>query len=154
VDFARVVRDLLRSVTHAEKVVLVIDNLNTHKPAALYQAFEPAVATVAESPPGDSFTPPNTGSWLNMAEIELSILSRQCLDRRIPDLDTVHPRGGGLEQARKRQPPAGELALHTPMPASSSSASIRQFRAGESTSPRGAVAGSGRFGSSRFLEIS
>ncbi len=65
-----------------------MDNLNTHKPAALYQAFEPAVARALVERLEIHYTPKH-GSWLNMAEIELSILSRQCLDRRIPDADTL-----------------------------------------------------------------
>jgi hypothetical protein len=100
VDFAQVVRDLLEvRYPHAEKVVLVIDNLNTHKPAALYQAFEPAVARSLIDRLEIHYTPKH-GSWLNMAEIELSILSRQCLDRRIPDLGTVTREVAAWEQAR------------------------------------------------------
>lgn len=66
----------------AEKIVLVMDNLNTHTPAALYEVFEPAEARrlVEKLEIHDT---PKHGSWLNMAEIELSVLSRQCLDRRI-----------------------------------------------------------------------
>lgn len=100
VDFAQVVRDLLEvRYPHAEKVVLVIDNLNTHKPAALYQAFEPAVARSLIDRLEIHYTPKH-GSWLNMAEIELSILSRQCLDRRIPDLGSVTREVAAWEQAR------------------------------------------------------
>ena len=88
VDFAAEVRDLLEvRYPQAERVVLVMDNLNTHKPAALYQAFEPAVARSLIERLEIHHTPKH-GSWLNMAEIELSVLSRQCLDRRIPDADT------------------------------------------------------------------
>ena len=68
----------------AEAIRLVMDNLNTHTPASLYQAFEPEEARRIASKLEIHYTPKH-GSWLNMAEIELSILSRQCLDRRIPD---------------------------------------------------------------------
>jgi len=100
VDFAQEVRTLLEvHYPHAEKVVLVMDNLNTHKPAALYQAFEPAVARSLIDRLEIHHTPKH-GSWLNMAEIELSVLSRQCLDRRIPDADSLTREVALWEQAR------------------------------------------------------
>ena len=100
VDFAREVRDLLEvRYPHAEKVVLVMDNLNTHNPAALYKAFDPAVARALLERLEIHYTPKH-GSWLNMAEIELSVLSRQCLDRRIPDLETLTREVTAWEQAR------------------------------------------------------
>ena len=68
----------------AETIRLVMDNLNTHTLASLYKAFDPAEARRIASKLEIHYTPKH-GSWLNMAEIELSILSRQCLDRRIPD---------------------------------------------------------------------
>ena len=82
-DFAEVVRWLVEEVhPDAEKIVLVMDNLNTHKVASLYEAFEPERARrIAERL--EIHHTPKHGSWLNMAEIELSVLSRQCLDRRI-----------------------------------------------------------------------
>ncbi len=83
-DFAEEVRGLLQvRYPHAEKVVLVMDHLNTHKPAALYEAFEPAL-TWSLIERLEIHHTPKQGSGLNMAEIELSVLSRQCLDRRIP----------------------------------------------------------------------
>ena len=100
VDFAQEVRDLLEvRYPRAEQVVLVMDNLNTHKPAALYEAFEPAVARPLIERLEIHYTPKH-GSWLNMAEIELSVLSRQCLDRRIPDLETLTREVAAWEQAR------------------------------------------------------
>ena len=74
--------------SHAEKLVLVLDNLNTHTPAALYKVFPPADARRLVEKLEIHYTPKH-GSWLNMAEIELSVLARQCLDRRIPDRDTL-----------------------------------------------------------------
>ena len=100
VDFATVVRELLDvRYLHAERVVLVLDNLNTHTPAALYEAFEPAVARRLIERLEIHHTPKH-GSWLNMAEIELSVLSRQCLDRRIPDAATLTQEVAAWEQAR------------------------------------------------------
>ena len=100
VDFAKEVRDLLEvRYPQAERVVLVMDNLNTHKAAALYQAFGPAVARSLIDRLEIHYTPQH-GSWLNMAEIELSVLSRQCLDRRLPDVDTLTQEVAAWEQAR------------------------------------------------------
>jgi hypothetical protein len=83
VDFAEVLRWLVEEVyAEAEKVVLVCDNLNTHTPACLYEAFDPERARrIAERL--EWHHTPKHGSWLDMAEIELSVLARQCLDRRI-----------------------------------------------------------------------
>ncbi len=87
VDFAHEVHHLLEvHYPHAEKVVLVMDNLNTHKPAALYEAFEPTRARSLVERLKIQYTPKH-GSWLNVAEIALSVLSRQCLDHRIPDAE-------------------------------------------------------------------
>ncbi|MCL6269157.1 transposase [Sansalvadorimonas sp. 2012CJ34-2] len=72
----------------ADRIQLVMDNLNTHITASLYKAFEPKEARRLASRLDIHYTPKH-GSWLNMAEIELSILSRQCLNRRIPDQDTL-----------------------------------------------------------------
>ena len=85
VDFAHMLKDL--SDTHfpaAKRIVLMEDNLNTHKPASLYEAFPAAEARRLVERFEWHYTPKH-GSWLNMAEAELSVLSGQCLDRRIPD---------------------------------------------------------------------
>lgn len=104
VEFAQVVKALLEvHYPHAEKVVLVLDNLNTHKPAALYQAFEPAVAWRLLERLEIHHTPKH-GSWLNMAEIELSVLSQQCLNRRIPDTATLTREIAAWQQARNADP--------------------------------------------------
>lgn len=82
-DWALFIRHLLLTVyAKATVVVLVMDNLNTHGIASLYEAFEPATALALASRLEIHYTPKH-GSWLNMAETELSVLSRQCLDRRI-----------------------------------------------------------------------
>src|SRR6185369_285996 len=72
----------------AKKVVLVMDNLNTHGIASLYEAFAPEVALALANRLEIHYTPKH-GSWLNMAETELSVLSRQCLDRRIDDREQM-----------------------------------------------------------------
>lgn len=88
-DFAEVLRWLAEDVyPEAEQIVLVMDNLNTHKLASLYDAFEPERARrLAER--FEVHHTPKHGSWLNVAEIELSVLSRQCLDRRIESADAL-----------------------------------------------------------------
>lgn len=83
VDWAQFIRFLLMTVyPEAAVIVLVMDNLNTHSIASLYEAFEPELARALAARLEIHYTPKH-GSWLNMAETELSILSRQCLDRRI-----------------------------------------------------------------------
>ena len=85
VDFAHCMRDLVDiHFPQADKIVLVMDNLNTHKLASLYQAFPAAEARRLAAKLEIHYTPKH-GSWLNMAEIELSVLHRQCLKARIPD---------------------------------------------------------------------
>jgi len=89
VDWARFVQILLTTVYPlVEKVVLVMDNLNTHGIASLYEAFAPEVALALAARLEIHYTPKH-GSWLNMAETELSVLARQCLDRRIDDRDAM-----------------------------------------------------------------
>ena len=83
----------------AERIVLVLDNLNTHTPAALYHAFPPAEAKRIWDKLELHYTPKH-GSWLNIAEIELSALGRQCLRRRIPDRRDAGRRGRRLGRAR------------------------------------------------------
>jgi len=114
VDFAREVRNLLEvRYPHAEKVVLVMDNLNTHKPAALYEAFEPTLARSLVERLEIHHTPKH-GSGLNMAEIELSVLSRQCLDRRIPDAATLTHEVAAWKQARNADPRPVNWRFTTP----------------------------------------
>jgi len=89
VDWAKQIKELV-DVRHpdADKIVLVLDQLNIHTPASLYETFSPAEAKRL-SDKLEIHPTPKHGSWLNIAEIELSVLSRQCLDRRIADLDTL-----------------------------------------------------------------
>jgi hypothetical protein len=89
IDWAHCMRDLVEvHFPEAERIVVVMDNLNTHKLASLYEAFPPAEARRIAEKLEIHYTPRH-GSWLNMAEIELSVLSRQCLNRRMPDQPTL-----------------------------------------------------------------
>ncbi len=88
-DWALVIKDLVvMQYPNAERIVLVQDNLNTHTIGSLYEAFSAAEAHRLAAKLELHYTPKH-GSWLNMAEIELGALRRQCLDRRIPDRETV-----------------------------------------------------------------
>ncbi len=103
VDFAEVVRWLVEEVhEEAEKVVLVMDNRNTHKLASLYEAFPPGRARrIAERL--EIHHTPKHGSWLNVAEIELSVLARQCLDRRIETREELEREVAAWEEQRNEQ---------------------------------------------------
>lgn len=99
-DWARVVKDLVDvHYPDADKIVLVLDNLNTHTPAALYEAFPPAEARRIVERLEIHYTPKH-GSWLNVAEIELSTMSGQCLHRRIPDRETLEREVAAWEAER------------------------------------------------------
>jgi DDE superfamily endonuclease len=103
VDYAQVLKEL--SDTHfpsAEKILLVQDNLNTHKPASLYEAFPPAEARRLVERFEWHYTPKH-GSWLDMAESELGVLSSQCLDRRIPDQQVLKEQVEAWEADRNRK---------------------------------------------------
>ncbi len=89
VDWAEQVREILDvHYPDAERVILVMDNLNTHGPWSFYEAFEPPEARRLAERIEIVYTPKH-GSWLNIAEIELNVLARQCLDRRIPDKEML-----------------------------------------------------------------
>jgi len=89
IDWAWQIRDMLQlRYPNAEKVVLVMDNLNTHSTASLYEAFAPAEARRLAERLEIHYTPKH-GSWLNIAEIELSVLKRQCLPERIAEIDLM-----------------------------------------------------------------
>jgi hypothetical protein len=102
VDYAEVLKEL--SDTHfpeAQKIILVQDNLNTHRPASLYEAFPAAEARRLVERFEWHYTPKH-GSWLDMAESELSVLSGQCLDRRIPDKQTLSEEVAAWERSRNK----------------------------------------------------
>ena len=108
IDFALVVKDLLTvRYPDAERVVLVMDNLNTHKASNLYEAFAPEEARALCQRLEIHHTPKH-GSWLNMAEIELSVLSRQCLDRRLPDKEFLRAEVRAWEERRN----AAQVQVH------------------------------------------
>ena len=100
VDWAHQIEELVdERYPHAERIVLVMDNLNTHSPASLYEAFDPEKARRLSEKLEIHHTPKH-GSWLNMAEIELSVLSRQCLNRRVPDFETLEAEAMAWQQRR------------------------------------------------------
>jgi hypothetical protein len=104
VDWAHQVRDLVDDPRYAaaETITLVCDNLNTHNLASLYQAFEPEEALrIARKL--ELIHTPKHGSWLNVAESELSVLTRQCLDRRIAQIATVSDEATTWAQGRNQR---------------------------------------------------
>jgi hypothetical protein len=103
VDWAHCIKDLLTvDFPDAEQVTIVMDNLNTHRPASLYEAFAPEEAKALLDRCDFHYTPKH-GSWLNMAEIEFSALQRQCLDRRIADQETLRAEIKAWEVHRNEQ---------------------------------------------------
>jgi hypothetical protein len=103
IDYAHAMRCLVDELfPEADAVVVVQDNLNTHTPTALYEAFESAEAKRILDRLEFHYTPEH-GSWLNMVEIELSILSEQCLDDRIPDEQTLRREVDAWEAARNER---------------------------------------------------
>ena len=95
----------------AEKIVLVLDQLNTHTMASLYEAFPPAEAKRIADRLEIHHTPKH-GSWLNMAEIEFSVLARQCLGQRLADADRLRAEVGGMGSDAQRGAEPDRLALH------------------------------------------
>jgi hypothetical protein len=103
VDFAHCMQYLVDDLfPEADKVVLVLDNLNTHGPASLYEAFQPAEAKRILNRLEFHYTPKH-GSWLNMVEIEIGVLLEQCLADRIPDDETLCREIAAWETARNQQ---------------------------------------------------
>jgi hypothetical protein len=114
VDFAQVLKEL--SDTHfpmAGKIALVQDNLSTHKPASLYEAFPAAEARRLVERFEWHYTPKH-GSWLNMAESELGVLSSQCLDRRIPDKQALIEEVAAWQADRNRNHTRADWQFATP----------------------------------------
>jgi hypothetical protein len=102
VDYAQVLKELSDTYfSDARKIILVQDNLNTHKPASLYEAFPAAEARRLVERFEWHYTPKH-GSWLDMAESELSVLSSQCLDRRIPDKHTLIEQVAAWQNSRNK----------------------------------------------------
>ena len=88
IDWAHLIKELVDEHFPDKKIILVMDNLNTHKLGSFYEAFEPDEARRIAKRLEIHYTPKH-GSWLNMAEIEIGVMSRQCLNRRIPDQVTL-----------------------------------------------------------------
>lgn len=102
-DWAHFVRALVdEHYPQAERIVLVMDNLNTHRPASLYEAFEPAEAKRIWDRLELHYTPVH-GSWLNVAECEFSVLSRQCTHRRLPHQEALATAVAAWQQERNHQ---------------------------------------------------
>jgi hypothetical protein len=102
VDYAQVLKDLSdKHFPNVSQIVLVQDNLNTHKPASLYEAFPAAEARRLVERFEWRYTPKH-GSWLDMAESELGVVSSQCLDRRIPDKQTLIEEVAACEDDRNK----------------------------------------------------
>ncbi len=107
-DWAHQIKELVDvRYPEAEHIVLVMDNLNTHSPSSLYEAFDPKEARRLANKLEIHYTPKH-GSWLNMAEIELSVLSRQCLDRRVPDFETLKAEARAWQERRDEK--GGKIA--------------------------------------------
>ena len=103
VDWAQVVKQLVdEDYPDKDRIVLVMDNLNTHHPSSLYEAFEPAEARRIAERLEIHYTPKH-GSWLDMAEIEIGVMSRQCLDRRIPDQRTLRREAAAWQDRRNQE---------------------------------------------------
>ncbi len=101
-DFAEQLRSLVdEEYPEARTIVLVTDNLNTHSPACLYERFDPAEARRIAARLEWHYTPEH-GSWLNMAECELSVLTRQCLNRRIGDKATLIGQATAWQEQRNQ----------------------------------------------------
>lgn len=103
VDWAHTLKKLVdEDYPDKERIVLVMDNLNTHHPASLYEAFEPAEARRIAERLEIHYTPKH-GSWLNMAEIEIGVMARQCLDRRLPDQNTLRREVDAWQERRNQE---------------------------------------------------
>jgi transposase len=101
-DYAKFMKKVEQAYPKAEKIILVQDNLNTHNPSSFYETFSPKSAFRLSQRFQMVYTP-KKASWLNMSEIELSALSKQCLDRRIGDIKTFSKEVYACSEQRNRQ---------------------------------------------------
>jgi hypothetical protein len=99
IDWAHFIRDIAQKYPAAERITLVMDNLNTHAPASLYEAF-PAEQAKALWDRFEFVYTPKHGSWLNMAEIELNVMIGQCLNRRIDNIETMRSEVAAWQASR------------------------------------------------------
>lgn len=102
IDWAYFLEDIAELYPDAERITLVMDNLNTHTPGSLYEAFQPAKAKKLWGRYDFVFTPKH-GSWLNMAEIELNVITGQCLNRRIDNIEEVRKEAAAWQQYRNNK---------------------------------------------------
>lgn len=103
IDWAYFIKEIVDTdYRDVEKIILVMDNLNTHAGSSLYETFQPEEAKRILNKLEIHYTPKH-GSWLNMAELELSHLSRQCLDRRIPDRETLKKEAAAWAEERNKK---------------------------------------------------
>jgi hypothetical protein len=102
IDWAYFLEDIAELYPDAERITLVMDNLNTHTPGSLYEAFQPAKAKQLWDRYDFVFTPKH-GSWLNMAEIELNVITGQCLNRRIDNIEEVRKEAAAWQQYRNNK---------------------------------------------------
>ena len=101
-DWARFVEEIAKHYQHAEQITLVMDNLNTHEAGSLYETFKPEKAKALLDRFAFVYTPKH-GSWLNMAEIELRVLSTQCLNRRLDSMREVNRHVTAWETVRNNK---------------------------------------------------
>ena len=112
-EFAQLMHHLAEEIyPDAKKIRLVCDNLSTHSPAAFYEAFSAEIAHRLARKIEFCYTPVH-GSWLNMAEVEISVLVRQCLERRLPDKETVRREVKACQGVRNRKQASVEWRLTT-----------------------------------------
>lgn len=102
IDWAYFLEEIAEHYPDAERITLVMDNLNTHTPGSLYEAFQPAKAKQLWDRYDFVFTPKH-GSWLNMAEIELNVITGQCLNRRIDNIEEVRKEAAAWRQYRNNK---------------------------------------------------
>lgn len=102
VDWAHFLGDIAEQYAHAKKITLVMDNLNTHCPGALYEAYPPAQAKALWDRFEFVYTPKH-GSWLNVAEIELNVMISQCLKRRIDSVEVLRDEVAAWQAARDQR---------------------------------------------------
>lgn len=101
-DWAYFIEGIAEAYKAATKITLIMDNFNTHKPGSLYEVFPPGKAKALWDRFQFEYTPKH-GSWLNMAEIELNVLTRQCLNRRIGSIETVRKEVNAWQNHRNNQ---------------------------------------------------
>lgn len=102
IAWVHLIKDLVDEHCPEKRVILVMDNLNTHKLSSLYSAFEPVEARRIAERVEIHYTPKH-GSWLDMAEIEIGVMSRQCLNRRIPDQETLRAEIDAWQERRNQK---------------------------------------------------